>query len=79
MAMQVLMLCSKALLRWLLFRGVTRMAQTSGCALSGFVLVKKVPGSMHFLAKSPSHTFDYNTQNLSHVVNYFCAPPAAPS
>ena len=55
------------------------MAQTSGCALSGFVLVKKVPGSMHFLAKSPSHTFDYNTQNLSHVVNYFCALPAAPS
>ncbi|KAK9832652.1 hypothetical protein WJX81_007592 [Elliptochloris bilobata] len=52
-------------------RGVTRMAKTSGCALSGFVLVKKVPGSMHFLAKSPSHTFDYSTQNLSHVVNYF--------
>lgn len=56
-------------------RGVTRMAKTSGCALSGFVLVKKVPGSMHFLAKSPSHTFDHNKQNLSHVVNYFCAPP----
>ena len=54
-------------------RGVTRMAKTSGCALSGFVLVKKVPGSMHFLAKSPSHTFDHNKQNLSHVVNYFCA------
>ena len=56
---------------------MTRMAKTSGCALSGFVLVKKVPGSMHFLAKSPSHTFDHNKQNLSHVVNYFCAPPAA--
>jgi hypothetical protein len=49
------------------------MAKTSGCALSGFVLVKKVPGSMHFLAKSPSHTFDHAAQNLSHVVNYFCA------
>ena len=24
---------------------VTRMAKTSGCALSGFVLVKKVPGA----------------------------------
>ena len=26
-------------------RGVTRVAKTSGCALSGFVLVKKVPGT----------------------------------
>ena len=26
-------------------RGVTRMAKTSGCALSGFVPVKKVPGA----------------------------------
>ena len=32
-------------------RGVTRVAKTSGCALSGFVLVKKVPGTLHFLAK----------------------------
>lgn len=51
-------------------RGVTRMAKTSGCALSGFVLVKKVPGSLHFLAKSPGHSFDYAAMNMSHVVNY---------
>ncbi|CAL5224040.1 g6662 [Coccomyxa viridis] len=51
-------------------RGVTRMAKTSGCALSGFVLVKKVPGALHFLAKSPGHSFDYAAMNMSHVVNY---------
>ena len=46
------------------------MAKTSGCALSGFVLVKKVPGALHFLAKSPGHSFDYEAMNMSHVVNY---------
>lgn len=46
------------------------MAKTSGCALSGFVLVKKVPGALHFLAKSPGHSFDYSAMNMSHVVNY---------
>lgn len=46
------------------------MARTSGCALSGFVLVKKVPGALHFLAKSPGHSFDYQAMNMSHVVNY---------
>ena len=53
-----------------LCRGVTRMAKTSGCALSGFVLVKKVPGALHFLAKSPGHSFDHGAMNMSHVVNY---------
>jgi hypothetical protein len=51
-------------------RGVTRMTRTPGCALSGFVLVKKVPGALHFLAKSPGHSFDYAAMNMSHVVNY---------
>ena len=55
---------------WRVRRGVTRMAKTSGCALSGFVLVKKVPGALHFLAKSPGHSFDYRAMNMSHVVNY---------
>ena len=55
---------------WRWCRGVTRMAKTSGCALSGFVLVKKVPGALHFLAKSPGHSFDYAAMNMSHVVNY---------
>jgi hypothetical protein len=36
----------------------------------GFVLVKKVPGTMHFLAKSESHSFDFHAQNLTHVVDH---------
>lgn len=55
-------------------RGVTRVAKTSGCALSGFVLVKKVPGTLHFLAKSSSHSFDHGAMNMSHVVHYWCTP-----
>lgn len=54
-------------------RGVTRVAKSSGCALSGFVLVKKVPGTLHFLAKSPSHSFDHQDMNMSHVVHYLYA------
>lgn len=49
---------------------MTRMPSTSGCALSGFVLVKKVPGTLHFLAKSHGHSFDHQAMNMSHVVNY---------
>ena len=45
MARHALMLCIEAALRVLSSRGVTRMAQTSGCALWGFALVKKVLGS----------------------------------
>ncbi len=51
------------------------MARTSGCALSGFVLVKKVPGTLHFLAKSAAHSFDHGAMNMSHVVNYWRAAP----
>jgi len=52
---------------------VTRVAKSSGCALSGFVLVKKVPGTLHFLAKSPGHSFDHQDMNMSHVVHYVYA------
>ena len=51
-------------------RGVQRVAKSSGCALSGFVLVKKVPGTLHFLPKSPGHSFDYHAINMSHQVGY---------
>ena len=54
-------------------RGVTRVAKSGGCALSGFVLVKKVPGTMHFLAKSPGHSFDHADMNMSHIVHYLYA------
>lgn len=52
-------------------RGVTRMAASPGCGLSGFVLVKKVPGTLHMLAKSPGHSFDHGAMNLSHTVHAF--------
>lgn len=52
-------------------RGVTRMAASPGCGLSGFVLVKKVPGTLHMLAKSPGHSFDHAAMNLSHTVHAF--------
>ena len=38
---------------------------------AGFVLVKKVPGTMHFLAKSPGHSFDFHAMNMSHVVHHY--------
>ena len=34
------------------------------------MLVKKVPGTLHFLAKSPGHSFDHETINMTHTVNY---------
>ena len=39
--------------------------------------MKKVPGTLHFLAKSASHSFDHGGLNMSHVVNYWRAPAAA--
>lgn len=51
--------------------GVTRMAATSGCSLSGFALVKKVPGTLHFVARAPGHSFDTAAMNLSHVVHHY--------
>lgn len=43
----------------------------------GFVLCKKVPGSMHFLAKAPGHSFDHMSMNMSHIVHhlYFGTKP----
>ena len=45
--------------------------------MTGFVLCKKVPGSMHFLAKAPGHSFDHMTMNMSHLVHhlYFGTKP----
>lgn len=31
--------------------------------------MKKVPGTLHFLAKSPGHSFDFMAMNMSHVVH----------
>ena len=51
-------------------RGMQRVPKSTGCALSGFVLVKKVPGTLHFLPKSSGHSFDYHSINMSHQVGY---------
>lgn len=51
--------------------GVSREVKTPGCNLSGFVLVKKLPGTLHFLAKSQSHSFDFHAMNMSHVVHHW--------
>ena len=37
---------------------------------AGFVLVKKVPGTLHFVARAPGHSFDYLNMNLSHLVHH---------
>ena len=34
------------------------------------MLVKKVPGTLHFVARAPGHSFDYLNMNLSHMVHY---------
>ncbi len=41
---------------------------SSPCPAPGFVLVKKVPGALHFVARAPGHSFDYLNMNLSHQV-----------
>eukprot|EP00197_Chlamydomonas_leiostraca_P009725 CAMPEP_0202865692 /NCGR_PEP_ID=MMETSP1391-20130828/6300_1 /ASSEMBLY_ACC=CAM_ASM_000867 /TAXON_ID=1034604 /ORGANISM="Chlamydomonas leiostraca, Strain SAG 11-49" /LENGTH=473 /DNA_ID=CAMNT_0049545559 /DNA_START=97 /DNA_END=1518 /DNA_ORIENTATION=- len=45
--------------------------RTSGCNMAGFVLVKKVPGTLHFAARSDGHSFDHAWMNMSHVVHSF--------
>ena len=36
---------------------------------AGFVLVKKVPGTLHFGARSEGHSFDHVFMNMTHVVH----------
>eukprot|EP00195_Chlamydomonas_chlamydogama_P000232 CAMPEP_0202921332 /NCGR_PEP_ID=MMETSP1392-20130828/77335_1 /ASSEMBLY_ACC=CAM_ASM_000868 /TAXON_ID=225041 /ORGANISM="Chlamydomonas chlamydogama, Strain SAG 11-48b" /LENGTH=565 /DNA_ID=CAMNT_0049614897 /DNA_START=237 /DNA_END=1936 /DNA_ORIENTATION=- len=45
--------------------------KSSGCNLAGFVLVKKVPGTLHFGARTDGHSFDHAWMNMSHVVHSF--------
>lgn len=39
--------------------------------MAGFVLVKKVPGTLMFVARSPGYSFDHATMNMSHVTHAF--------
>ncbi len=40
-----------------------------GCAVDGFVLVKKVPGALFVSAQSESHSFVAGAMNMSHAVH----------
>lgn len=42
-----------------------------GCIIDGFVLVKKVPGSLFVTAHSPSHSFEHGLMNMTHSVKAF--------
>eukprot|EP00775_Hariotina_reticulata_P009534 gene9534-9698_t len=51
--------------------------RTPGCNVAGFVLVKKVPGTLHFTARAEGHSFDHSWMNMTHVVHglYFGTKP----
>lgn len=38
---------------------------------AGFVLVKKVPGTLHFTARDEHHSFDHTWMNMTHVIHSF--------
>eukprot|EP00878_Enallax_costatus_P014939 GHUV01015640.1.p1 GENE.GHUV01015640.1~~GHUV01015640.1.p1 ORF type:complete len:356 (+),score=91.19 GHUV01015640.1:823-1890(+) len=45
--------------------------RTPGCNVAGFVLVKKVPGTLHFTARAEGHSFDHTWMNMTHVIHNF--------
>ena len=51
--------------------GVEKTSNSPGCNFSGFVLVKKVPGTLHFVARAPGHSVDFLNMNMSHYVHSF--------
>lgn len=51
--------------------GVSKTSKSPGCNFSGFVLVKKVPGTLHFVARAPGHSVDYLNMDMSHFVHSF--------
>jgi thiol-disulfide isomerase/thioredoxin len=40
-----------------------------GCLIKGRLMVNRVPGNFHVMAKSVGHSFDERTSNLSHLVH----------
>ncbi|GFR46085.1 hypothetical protein Agub_g7570 [Astrephomene gubernaculifera] len=48
---------------------LTAAPSTPGCNLAGFVMVKRVPGSLHLVARSEGHSFDHAWMNLTHLVH----------
>lgn len=51
--------------------GLAKTSKSPGCNFSGFVLVKKVPGTLHFVARAPGHSVDFMNMNMSHFVHHF--------
>lgn len=47
----------------------TKAVGETGCALEGFIMVKKVPGSFMIGAESRSHSFDHSFMNVSHIIH----------
>ncbi|MEW5316314.1 MAG: hypothetical protein WDW38_007693 [Sanguina aurantia] len=45
--------------------------KSSGCNIAGFVMVKKVPGTLHFTARSDGHSFDHSNMNVTHLIHSF--------
>ena len=43
----------------------------AACLPAGFVMVKKVPGTLHFAARSEGHSFDHSLMNMTHLVHQF--------
>ena len=53
-------------------RAVAQVKGSSqGCLITGFVMVKKVPGSLSIAAHSDHHSIAANVINTSHVVTHF--------
>lgn len=51
--------------------GIVTGGHHPGCIIDGFVLVKKVPGSLFVTAHSPSHSFEHEMMNMTHHVKSF--------
>jgi thiol-disulfide isomerase/thioredoxin len=51
---------------------VVQTRGSSGCSITGFVLVKKVPGHLFFTADAKNgHSFDVDKLNVTHQVHHF--------
>ncbi|KAG2482258.1 hypothetical protein HYH03_018802 [Edaphochlamys debaryana] len=50
---------------------LSQAPKNPGCNLAGFVMVKKVPGTVHFVARSEGHSFDHAWMNMTHMIHSF--------
>jgi hypothetical protein len=52
-------------------RGIAGNITTLAVHHAGFVLVKKVPGTLHFTARGDGHSFDHAWMNMTHAIHNF--------